>query len=59
MHACTSHRTSIGDAPNRAGGDDDHTRLGLDQLVAEQMRQVMLGCRNGQYLLTDLRQATS
>lgn len=58
MNEGMSYRTSIGDAPNRAGGDDDHTRLGLYQLFAEQMRHVMLGCRNGQYLLTDLGQAT-
>lgn len=58
MNEHMGYLTSIGDAPNRAGGDDDHTRLGLYQLFAEQMRQVMLRCRKGQYLLIDLRQAT-
>lgn len=59
MNEGMSYRTSIGDAPDRAGGDDDHTRLGLYQLFAKQMRQVMLGCRKGQHLLPDLRQARS
>lgn len=54
-----SYLTSIGDAPDRAGGDNDHARLGLYQLFAEEMRQVMLGCRKGQHLLADLGEARS
>lgn len=57
MLADMNYLTGIGDTPNRAGGDDDHARLGLYQLFAEEMRQVMLGCRQGQHLLPDLIEA--
>lgn len=59
MLAGMGYLTRIGDTPDRAGGDDDHARLGLYQLFAEEMRQVMLGCRNGQHLLADLGEARS
>lgn len=59
MLAGMSYLTSIGDAPDRAGGDDDHARLGLYQLFAEEMRQVMLGCKKSQHLLPYSREARS
>lgn len=34
--------TGIRDTPHRAGGDDDHAGLGLYELVAQQVGQVVL-----------------
>lgn len=43
MKMVARYRTSVRDAPDRARRDHNYTRLGLYQLVAEEMRQVMVG----------------
>lgn len=43
-------RTRIRDASDRARRDDDHARFGLYQLLAEEMCQVMLSCKDRQHL---------